>query len=420
MSAAPLAAAGLGPVDRLVEAHRSDFPILARQIHGKPLVYLDSANTTQKPVAVLERMERYYREENANIHRGTHLLSELATAAYEGARQKVRGFLNARSTREIVFLRGTTEAINLVASSFGQAFVRAGDEILITHMEHHSNIVPWQLLCQRTGALLKVVPIDDRGEMIFEEYERLLTDRTKLVSIVHVSNALGTVNPVKRVIDLAHARNVPVLVDGAQSAPHVPVDVQAMDCDFFAFSGHKIYGPTGAGALYAKERWLEAMPPYHGGGDMIASVSFEKTTYNELPYKFEAGTSNIAGGIGVGAAIDYLLSLGLDAIAAHESRLLAYGTERLLEIPGLTLVGTAREKAGVLSFVMDEIHPHDIGTILDREGVAIRTGHHCAQPVMTRYGLPATARASLGLYNTREDLDALAKGLGKVREVFGR
>jgi cysteine desulfurase/selenocysteine lyase len=403
-----------------VSAHRSDFPILTRLVHGKPLVYLDSANTTQKPAAVLERMDRYYREENANIHRGTHLLSELATAAYEGAREKVRGFLNAKSTREIVFLRGTTEAINLVASSFGQAFVKKGDEILITQMEHHSNIVPWQLLCQRSGAVLKVVPIDDRGEIVFEEYERLLSDRTRLVSIVHVSNALGTVNPVKRVIDLAHARGVPVLVDGAQSAPHVPVDVQALDCDFFAFSGHKIYGPTGAGALYAKERWLEAMPPYQGGGDMIASVSFEKTTYNELPYKFEAGTSNIAGGIGVGAAIDYLLGVGLDSIAAHEHDLLAYGTELLLGIPGLTLVGTAREKAGVLSFVMDEIHPHDIGTILDREGVAIRTGHHCAQPVMTRYGLPATARASLGLYNTREDLDALVKGLGTVREVFGK
>ena len=365
-------------------------------------------------------MDRYYREENANIHRGTHLLSELATAAYEGAREKVRGFLNARSTREIVFVRGTTEAINLVASSYGQAFVKAGDEILITGMEHHSNIVPWQLLRERTGAVLKVAPIDDRGELVFEEFEKLLSDRTKLVSIVHISNALGTVNPVKRVIDLAHARGVPVLVDGAQSAPHRPVDVTALDCDFFAFSGHKVYGPTGAGVLYAKERWLEAMPPYQGGGDMIASVSFEKTTYNELPYKFEAGTSNIAGGVGLGAAIDYLSAIGLDAIAAHEHDLLTYGAKRLSEVPGLTPIGTAREKAGVLSFVMDEIHPHDIGTILDREGVAIRTGHHCAQPVMTRYGLPATARASLGLYNTKSDLDALVEGLGKVREVFGR
>jgi cysteine desulfurase/selenocysteine lyase len=401
-------------------SHRSDFPILSRQIHGKPLVYLDSANTTQKPLAVLERMDRYYREENANIHRGTHLLSELATAAYEGAREKVRGFLNAPSTREIVFVRGTTEAINLVATSFGQAFVKAGDEILVTQMEHHSNIVPWQLLRERTGAVLKVVPIDDRGELVFEEFEKLLSGRTKLVSLVHVSNALGTVNPVKRVIELAHARNVPVLVDGAQSAPHVPVDVTALDCDFFAFSGHKVYGPTGIGALYAKEKWLEAMPPYQGGGDMISSVSFEKTTYNELPYKFEAGTSNIAGGVGLGAAVDYLQAIGLDAIAAHESDLLAYGTKRLLEVPGLTLVGTAPEKAGVLSFVMDEIHPHDIGTILDREGVAIRTGHHCAQPVMTRYGLPATARASLGLYNTRADLDALVAGLARVQELFGR
>ena len=403
-----------------VAAHRSDFPLLSRKVHGRPLVYLDSANTTQKPLAVLDRMDRYYREENANIHRGTHLLSELATAAYEGAREKVRGFLNARSTREIVFVRGTTEAINLVASSYGQAFVKAGDEILITGMEHHSNIVPWQLLRERTGAVLKVAPIDDRGELVFEEFEKLLSDRTKLVSIVHISNALGTVNPVKRVIDLAHARGVPVLVDGAQSAPHRPVDVTALDCDFFAFSGHKVYGPTGAGVLYAKERWLEVMPPYQGGGDMIASVSFEKTTYNELPYKFEAGTSNIAGGVGLGAAIDYLTAIGLDAIAAHEHDLLTYGAKRLSEVPGLTPIGTAREKAGVLSFVMDEIHPHDIGTILDREGVAIRTGHHCAQPVMTRYGLPATARASLGLYNTKSDLDVLVEGLGKVREVFGR
>ena len=404
----------------LGELHRRDFPILSRQVHGKPLVYLDSANTTQKPEAVLERMERYYREENANIHRGTHLLSELATAAYEGAREKVRSFLNARSTREVVFVRGTTEAINLVATSYGQRFEKAGDEILITGMEHHSNIVPWQLLGERTGVVLKVVPIDDRGEIALEDVERLLSDRTKLVSIVHVSNALGTVNPVQKVIALAHSRGVPVLVDGAQSAPHLPVDVQALDCDFFAFSGHKIYGPTGAGALYAKEKWLEAMPPYHGGGDMISSVSFEKSTWNELPYKFEAGTANIVGGVGLGAAIDYLQGIGLGAIAAHEHELLEYGTRLLESIPGLQLVGTAREKAGVLSFVMDEIHPHDIGTILDREGVAIRTGHHCAQPVMTRYGLPATARASLGLYNNRADLDALAKGLGKVREVFGR
>ena len=417
----PLSAAGLTEEVRasFVASHRADFPILARQVHGKPLVYLDSANTTQKPEAVLERMDRYYREENSNIHRGTHLLSQLATAAYEGAREKVRGFLNAKSTREIVFVRGTTEAINLVASCYGQRFVKAGDEILITGMEHHSNIVPWQLLRERTGAVLKVVPIDDRGEIDLEDVEKLLSERTKLVSIVHVSNALGTVNPVKRVIELAHARNIPVLVDGAQSAPHVPVDVQAMDCDFFAFSGHKIYGPTGAGVLYAKEKWLEAMPPYQGGGDMIASVSFEKTTYNELPYKFEAGTSNIVGGVGLGAAIDYVQAIGLDAIAAHEHDLLAYGTQKLLEVPGLTLVGTSKEKAGVLSFVMGEIHPHEIGTALDLEGVAIRVGHHCAQPVMTRYGLAATARASLGLYNTREDLDALVKGLVKVQEFFG-
>lgn len=399
--------------------HKNDFPILSRKVHGRPLVYLDSANTTQKPLAVLDRMDRYYREENANIHRGTHFLSQLATAAYEGAREKVRSFVNAKSTREIVFVRGTTEAINLVATCYGQKFVKAGDEILITGMEHHSNIVPWQLLRERTGAVMKVVPIDDRGELVLEEFERLLSERTKLVAVVHVSNALGTVNPVKRMIDMAHARGVPVLVDGAQSAPHLPVDVAALDCDFFAFSGHKVYGPTGIGALYAKEKWLEAIPPYQGGGDMISSVSFEKTTYNDLPYKFEAGTSNIAGGVGLGAAIDYVRSVGLHAIAAHEHDLLVYGTEKLQGIPGLTLVGTAREKAGVLSFVMGDIHPHEIGTALDLEGIAIRVGHHCAQPVMTRYGLAATARASLGLYNTREDLDALVAGLGKVQEFFG-
>jgi cysteine desulfurase/selenocysteine lyase len=397
---------------------RADFPILSRRVHGKPLVYLDSANTTQKPEPVLLAMDRFYREECANIHRSTYLLSELATRGYEGAREKVRLFLNAGSEREIVFTRGTTEAINLVASSFG-ASMKTGDEILITGMEHHSNIVPWQLLCERTGAVLKVAPIDDRGDVILEELERLLSDRTRLVSIVQISNALGTVNPVADVIALAHTRGIPVLVDGAQGVPHTRVDVRALDCDFFAFSGHKVYGPTGIGVLYGKEELLAKMPPYHGGGDMISSVTFEKTTYNSLPYKFEAGTANIAGGIGLGAALDYVSSIGTDAIAAHEAGLLAYGTERLLSVPGLRLIGTARKKASVLSFVLGDVHPHDVGTILDREGVCVRTGHHCAQPVMDRFGVPATVRASLGVYNTKADVDALVDGLGKVLEVFG-
>jgi cysteine desulfurase/selenocysteine lyase len=398
---------------------RCDFPILSRRVHGKPLVYLDSANTSQKPQAVIDAESSFYEEINANIHRGTHLLSELATAAYEGAREKVRRFLNAGSTREIVFVRGTTEAINLVASSFGQAFVKEGDEILITGLEHHSNIVPWQLLCERKGARLKVVPITDEGEVLPEEFEKRLGPKTRLAAVSHVSNALGTINPVKRFVEIAHARNVPVLVDGAQAVPHMKVDVQDLDCDFYAISGHKMFGPTGIGALYAKESWLEGMPPYQGGGDMISSVTFEKTTYNVLPWKFEAGTANIAGGVGFGAAVDYLEGVGMEAIASHEHDLLVHGTSALSGVPGLRIVGTAREKASVLSFVMEGIHPHDIGTVLDREGVAIRTGHHCAQPVMARFGLPATARASLALYNTREEIDALVRGLGKVREVFG-
>ena len=400
------------------ERTRLDFPILGRTVHGRPLVYLDSANTSQKPLRVIETMDYYYRQENANIHRGTHLLSELATRGYEGAREVVRRFLNASSTKEIVFTRGTTESINLVASSFGAAF-KPGDEIVLTTMEHHSNIVPWQLLCQRTGARLRVVPIDERGELVLPEYERLLNDRTRLVTVVQVSNALGTVNPVKEMIAKAHAMGIPVLVDGAQSVPHMRVDVRELDADFFAFSGHKVFGPTGIGVLYGKEALLEAMPPYQGGGDMISSVSFEKTTYNILPYKFEAGTANIAGGIGLAAALEYVMALDFRAVEAHEADLLEYGTARLLEIPGLRIIGTAREKASVLSFILDDVHPHDIGTILDQEGVAIRTGHHCAQPVMTRYDLPATARASLALYNTREDIDALVAALGKVREVFG-
>ncbi len=402
-----------------VEAARRDFPLLSRETRGRPLVYLDSANTTQKPEAVIRASDRFYRETNANVHRSTYRLSEEATAAYEGARETVRRFLNARSTREVVFTRGTTESINLLASSFGQTFVKAGDEILITGMEHHSNIVPWQLLCERTGAKLRVIPIDDRGDLILDDLDRLLTERTKLVGVVHVSNALGTINPVRALVGYAHGKGVPVLVDGAQSIPHLGVDVQSLDCDFLAFSGHKVYGPTGIGVLYGKESWLANMPPYQGGGDMIASVSFEKTTYAELPAKFEAGTGNLAGAVGLGAALDYVTGLDLPRIAAHEKDLLDYATVRLSEVPGLRIVGTAREKASVVSFVLGDVHPHDVGTILDQEGVCIRTGHHCAQPVMTRYDLPATARASFGLYNTREEVDALAAGLRKVLEVFG-
>ncbi|MBK8595537.1 MAG: cysteine desulfurase [Holophagales bacterium] len=414
MSTTVTSAAGLD-----VAAVRRDFPLLSRTAHGHPLVYLDSANTTQKPEAVIRASDRFYREQNANIHRSTYRLSEEATAAYEGARETVRRFVNARSTREIVFTRGTTESINLLATSFGQAFVKAGDEILITGMEHHSNIVPWQLLCERTGARLRVIPIDDRGDLVMDDLGRLLTEKTKLVGVVHVSNALGTINPVKALIGYAHAKGVPVLVDGAQSIPHLGVDVQALDCDFLAFSGHKVYGPTGIGVLYGKESWLSKMPPYQGGGDMIASVSFEKTTYAELPAKFEAGTGNLAGAVALGAALDYVTGLGLPRIAAHEADLLFYATARLSEIPGLRIIGRAREKASVVSFVLGDIHPHDVGTILDQEGICIRTGHHCAQPVMTRYDLPATARASFGLYNTREEVDALAAGLRKVLEVFG-
>jgi len=402
-----------------VAAVRRDFPILARTAHGRPLVYLDSANTTQKPEAVLRATDRFYRETNANVHRSTYRLSEEATAAYEGARERVRAFLNARSTREVVFTRGTTEAINLLATSFGQAFVKAGDEILITGMEHHSNIVPWQLLCERTGARLRVVPIDDRGDLVLDDLDRLLTERTRLLGVVHVSNALGTINPVKALVGYAHGKGVPVLVDAAQSAPHLGVDVQALDCDFLAFSGHKVYGPTGIGVLYGKESWLAKMPPYQGGGDMIASVSFEKSTWAELPAKFEAGTGNLAGAAALAAALDYVTGLGPARIAAHEHDLLAYATARLSEVPGLRIVGTAREKASVVSFVLGDVHPHDVGTILDQEGVCVRTGHHCAQPVMTRYDLPATVRASFGLYNTREEVDALVAGLRKVLEVFG-
>ena len=414
-SAAALAAVATYDVARVREA----FPILRRPVRGKPLVYLDNANTTQRPEPVLAATDRFYRETNANVHRSTYLLSEQATQAYEGARETVRRYLNAASTKEVVFTRGTTEAINLVASSYGAAFVKAGDEILITGMEHHSNIVPWQLLCERTGAVLKVAPLDDRGDVILDAWEGLLTERTRLVAVLQVSNALGTVNPVRWMAGKAHERGVPILVDGAQAVPHLPVDVKALDCDFFALSGHKVYGPTGIGVLYGREEWLRRMPPYQGGGDMIASVTFEKTTYNSLPYRFEAGTGNLAGAVGLGAALDFVSSVGIEAIAAHEKDLLEYGTRRLLEVPGLRLIGTAKEKASVLSFVLGEVHPHDVGTILDQEGICVRTGHHCAQPVMARYDVPATVRASLAMYNTREEIDALVGGLSKVREVFG-
>ncbi|HZO88656.1 MAG TPA: cysteine desulfurase [Chthonomonadaceae bacterium] len=398
---------------------REDFPILKQQIHGKPLVYLDNAATTQKPQAVLDTLARYYAQDNANIHRAVHQLSERATREYEEARVKVKRFLNAADAHEIIFTRNATEGINLVAQSYGRKNIREGDEIIISAMEHHANIVPWQMLCEEKGARLRVIPMNDAGELLLEEYEKLLTLRTKFVAITQMSNALGTINPVRQIIELAHQQGVPVLVDGAQTAYHLKVDVQALDCDFFVFSGHKLYGPTGIGVLYGKAELLEAMPPYQGGGDMIRYVSFEKTLYNGLPYKFEAGTPHIAGGIGLGAAIDYLQGLGMENVAAHEQDVLRYGTERLREVPGLRIIGTAQNKASILSFVLGDIHPHDIGTILDQEGIAVRTGHHCAQPVMQRFGIPATARASLACYNTREEMDALVRGLHKVVEVFG-
>jgi cysteine desulfurase/selenocysteine lyase len=401
-----------------VRAIRKDFPILKQKIHGKPLVYLDNAATTQKPQAVLDALDRFYTTENSNVHRGVHLLSQRATEAYEAARVKVQRFIGAAQSREVIFVRGTTEGINLVAQTYGRRHVQASDEIVISAMEHHSNIVPWQMLCEEKQARLRIIPINDHGEILLEEYAKLLGPRTRLVAVVHVSNALGTINPVRQIIDLAHRRNVPVLVDGAQAVPHMAVDVQALDCDFYAFSGHKVYGPTGIGVLYGKAALLEAMPPYQGGGDMISSVTFEKTTYNTLPYKFEAGTPNVAGVVGLGTALDYLSGMGVDAVAAHEHELLAYATAALAEISGVRLIGTARERAGAVSFVLEGVHPHDIGTILDQEGVAIRTGHHCAQPVMQRFGVPATARASLACYNTREDIDALVEGMYKVKEVF--
>jgi cysteine desulfurase / selenocysteine lyase len=397
---------------------RADFPILARTIHGKPLVYLDNAATTQKPQAVIDSMIHYYTSENSNIHRGVHTLSELATESYEQSRVTVQRFLNAADPREIVFVRGATEGINLVAQTWGRANIGRGDEIVISTMEHHSNIVPWQILCEQQGANLRVAPVNDAGELLFDEFEKLLGPKTKLVAMAHVSNALGTVNPVRKIVQAARRVHARVLLDGAQAVPHMPVDVRGIDCDFYVFSGHKIYAPTGIGILYGKAELLEAMPPYQGGGDMISSVTFEKTLYNRLPHKFEAGTPHVSGAIGLGAALEYVNSIGLDRIARHEKQVLAHGTKRLLEIPGLRLIGTATEKEGILSFMLEGIHPHDVGTILDQEGIAIRTGHHCAQPLMERFGVPATARASLALYNTREEMDALACGLQKVREVF--
>ena len=400
-------------------AVRAEFPILAQRIHGRPLVYLDNANTTQKPASVIEAERAYYERDNSNIHRATHLLSERATKAYEAARQKVQRLLNAAETREIVFTRGTTEAINLVAQSWGRANLGPGDEVVLTWMEHHSNIVPWQLVCEQTGASLRVVPITDDGELDVAAHQAALGPRTKLVAAIHVSNALGTVNPVARMVEAAHARGVPILLDGAQAVAHVPVDVQALGCDFYACSAHKMYGPTGIGALYGRAALLERMPPWQGGGDMIADVTFEKTSYNVLPYKFEAGTPNIAGVVGFGAAVDFLRRFDLRQVAAHEHDLLDEATARVQALDGVRVIGRAREKAGVLSFVIDGVHPHDIGTILDREGVAVRTGQHCAQPVMDRFGIPATVRASFAIYNTREDVDALVRALGRVREVFG-
>ena len=399
---------------------REDFPILKQTVHGKPLVYVDNAATSQKPASVIDCENRYYTTLNANVHRGIHFLSQRATDAFEAAREKVRAFINAADTKEIVFMRGTTEAINLVAQSYGRSRFRAGDEVLVTEMEHHSNIVPWQLLCEQTGARLRVVPIDDAGVLRMNELEALVNPRTRLVAIAHVSNALGTVNPVRRIIELAHAVGAPVLVDGAQAAPHLKVDVRALDCDFYTFSGHKLYGPTGIGVLYGKAALLDAMPPYQGGGDMISRVTFEKTSYNALPFKFEAGTPNIAGTIGLAAAIDYVEAIGLDAIAAHENDLLDYATRRAGELSGLTLIGTARDKASILSFTLEGIHPHEIGTILDHRGIAIRTGHHCAMPVMDHFGVPATARASFALYNTRNEVDALIEGVREVQALFGQ
>jgi len=401
-----------------VQKIREDFPILKTQVRGKQLIYFDNAATTQKPISVIERIQKYYLEENSNVHRGVHFLSELATKEYESARETIREFINAESIEEIVFTRGTTEAINLVANSFGRTFINEGDEIIISEMEHHSNIVPWQILCEERKAKLKIIPFDDNGELILDELENLITERTKLISIVHISNSLGTINPVKKIIEIAHSYAIPVLIDGAQSIMHSKIDVQDLGCDFFVFSGHKIYGPTGIGVLYGKKEWLDQMMPYQGGGDMIKSVTFEKTIYNDLPYKFEAGTPNIEGAIGLKAAIDYLNKIGLDQISIYENELLQYATEKLSQIPQLKIIGTAKEKASIISFVLENIHPHDVGTILDFEGIAVRTGHHCTQPVMQHFKIPATTRASFSFYNTKEEIDQFFNAIQKVIKVF--
>jgi cysteine desulfurase/selenocysteine lyase len=402
-----------------VERVRADFPILHQKVHGHPLVYLDNAATTQKPRQVIEAITRYYEHDNANIHRGVHTLSQRATEEYELARKTAQQFIGAEDCREIIFVRSTTEAINLVAQTYARQNLKPGDEVLITAMEHHSDIVPWQMICEEKQGKLRVAPINEAGEVSLTDFERLLTARTKLVAVAHLSNALGTINPIQQIVELAHSKNIRVMVDGAQAAPRLPVNVRELDCDFYAFSGHKIYGPTGIGVLYGKLALLEAMPPYQGGGDMISSVSFERTVYNKVPHKFEAGTPDISGPIGLKAALEYVSRLGIENIEQHENQVLEYATNRISALSGVRLIGTAKQKAGVLSFVMEGVHPHDIGTILDQEGIAIRTGHHCAQPVMERYGIPATARASFGLYNTKEEIDALASGIQKVQEVFG-
>ena len=407
------------PLPYDVSLVREDFPLLNQQIRGKPLVYLDNAATSQKPRAVIDAVERYYLHDNSNVHRGLHELSLRATLAYEGAREKLQRFLGAAESREILFVRGATEGVNLVAQTYGRCHVGEGDEVLITAMEHHSNIVPWQILCEQQGARLQVAPVDDRGDVILEEFRRRVGPRTKMVAVTHVSNTLGTINPLQEMIRIAHEEGAVVLVDGAQAAPHMYVDVRELDADFYAISGHKMYGPTGTGVLYGKASLLEEMPPYQSGGDMIRTVSFEKTEYNDIPFRFEAGTPNIAGCLGLGAAVDYLLGLDLDAIAAHENELLRHATDALSEVPGLTIIGTALRKASVISFILDGVHAHDVGTILDQEGVAVRAGHHCTQPLMERFGVPATTRASLGLYNTREEIDAFVAAVHTVVEVFG-
>ncbi len=420
MSRVPTALSDASPTSQFeVKRIRGDFPILNTTVNGKPLVYLDNAATSQKPAVVIDTIKSYYESSNANIHRGVHHLSVKATEAYERARATMQRFLGAARPEELVFVRGTTEAINLVAQTWVRANVEQGDEIIISHLEHHSNIVPWQLLCEQTGAVLKIAPINDAGELMLDDYEKLLNEKTKFVSMAHVSNALGTINPVRQIVDLAHACGAKIMLDGAQAAPHLAINVRDLDCDFYTVTGHKMFAPTGIGILFGKHDLLEEMPPYQGGGEMILSVTFEKTVYNKVPHKFEAGTPHIAGAIGLGAAAQYISAIGLDSIASHEHDLLAYGTEKLQEIPGLTLIGTAGNKAAIMSFTLEGVHPHDVGTILDLEGIAVRTGHHCAQPTMERFGITATTRASLALYNTKQDIDALVMGVRKVIEVFG-